>query len=74
VTFGDYTETYGALAGIIVILLWFYLSGLAIVIGAELNAEIEHASPWGKRPGEKTAGQRKKIGAAAARHHRRAPR
>ena len=74
VTFGDYTETYGALAGIIVILLWFYLSGLAIVIGAELNAEIEHASPWGKQPGEKTPGQRKKIGAAAARHYRRAPR
>lgn len=74
VTFGDYTETYGALAGIIVILLWFYLSGLAIVIGAELNAEIEHASPWGKQPGEKTPGQRKRIGAAAARHYRRAPR
>ena len=74
VTFGDYTETYGALAGIIVILLWFYLSGLAIVIGAELNAEIEHASPWGKQPGEKTPGRRTKIGAAAARHYRRAPR
>jgi membrane protein len=74
VTFGDYTATYGALAGIIVILLWFYLSGLAIVIGAELNAEIEHASPWGKQPGEKTPGQRKKIGAAAARQYRRAPR
>ena len=74
VTFGDYTATYGALAGIIVILLWFYLSGLAIVIGAELNAEIEHASPWGKQPGEKTPGQRKKIGAAAARHYQRAPR
>lgn len=74
VTFGDYTETYGALAGIIVILLWFYLSGLAIVIGAELNAEIEHASPWGRQPGEKTPGQRKRIGAAAARHYRRAPR
>jgi membrane protein len=70
VTFGDYTETYGALGGIIVILLWFYLSGLAIVIGAELNAEIEHASPWGKHPGEKAPGRRKAIGAAAARHHK----
>jgi hypothetical protein len=30
-----------------------------------MNAEIEHASPWGKAPGEKVPGQRKKIGAAA---------
>jgi membrane protein len=70
VRFGDYTETYGALGGIIVILLWFYLSGLAIVIGAELNAEIEHASPWGKHPGAKEPGRRKAIGAAARRLHR----
>jgi membrane protein len=69
VTFGHYTETYGAIGGIIVVLLWFYLSSLAIVIGAELNAEIEHASPWGKKPGEKRPGDRKSIGAAAARQH-----
>ena len=69
VTFGHYTETYGAIGGIIVVLLWFYLSSLAILIGAELNAEIEHASPWGKKPGEKRPGDRKRIGAAAARDH-----
>jgi membrane protein len=40
---------------------------LVILIGAELNAEIEHASPYGKDPGEKVPGERKKIGAAAAR-------
>jgi membrane protein len=67
VNFGDYEATYGALGGVILLLLWFYLSGLVIVIGAEMNAEIEHASPWGKAPGEKVPGQRKKIGAAAAR-------
>ena len=39
----------------------------ASLIGAEMNAEIEHASPWGKAPGENVPGQRKKIGAAAAR-------
>jgi membrane protein len=50
-----------------VLLLWFYMSGLAILVGAEMNAEIEHASPWGKEPGEKVPGQRKKIGVAAAR-------
>jgi membrane protein len=67
VNFGNYEATYGTLGGVILLLLWFYLSGLVIVIGAEMNAEIEHASPWGKAPGEKVAGQRKRIGAAAAR-------
>ena len=67
VSFGNYQATYGALGGVLVLLLWMYVTGLAIVVGAELNAEIEHASPWGKDPGEKAPGQRKKIGAAAAR-------
>ncbi len=48
-------------------MLWFYLSSLAILIGAEMNAEIEQASPHGKAPGEKVPGERRKIGAAAAR-------
>jgi membrane protein len=65
--FGSYNETYGTLAGFIVLLTWFYLSGLAILIGAELNAEIEHASPYGKDVGEKVPGEKKKIGPAAAR-------
>ena len=65
--FANYEVTYGAVGGVIVLLLWFYLSGLAILVGAELNAEIEHASPHGKDPGEKVPGQKKKIGAAAAR-------
>jgi membrane protein len=65
--FADYNATYGAVGGIIVLLLWFYISGLAILVGAEMNAEIEHASPWGKAPGEKVPGQKKKIGAAARR-------
>jgi membrane protein len=65
--FADYNATYGAVGGVIVLLLWFYISGLAILAGAEMNAEIEHASPWGKDPGEKVPGRKKKIGAAASR-------
>jgi membrane protein len=63
----DYNATYGSLGGVIVLMLWFYLSGLAILTGAELNAEIEHASPYGKEPGEKVPGEKKKIGARARR-------
>jgi len=63
--FGNYNETYGTLGGFIVLLTWFYLSGLAILVGAEVNAEIEHASPYGKAVGEKAPGEKKKIGAAA---------
>jgi membrane protein len=69
--FGDYNAAYGAVGGVIVLLLWFYISGLAILVGAELNAEIEHASPYGKDPGEKVLGQRKTIGVAAARAYKK---
>jgi membrane protein len=55
--FADYNETYGAIGGVMVLMLWFYLSGLAILVGAEMNAEIEHASPEGKNPGERVKGE-----------------
>lgn len=38
--FGDYTATYGAIGGAIVTMLWFYVSSIAILIGAELNGVI----------------------------------
>jgi membrane protein len=40
--FGSYGETYGALGGVIVLLMWFYQLGFTIVLGAEINAEMEH--------------------------------
>ncbi len=66
--FGAYNATYGTLGGVIVLLLWLYVSALAVLVGAELNAEIEHASPYGKDPGEKTVGARKQIGPLAERN------
>ena len=65
--FANYNETYGAIGGVIVLLLWFWLTGLAILVGAEFNAEIEHASPHGKDVGEKVPGEKKKIGVLAER-------
>jgi membrane protein len=46
VNFGNYTATYGAIGGIIVTMLWFYVSSLSILVGAELNGVIEN----GRRP------------------------
>ncbi|CAN5398398.1 YihY/virulence factor BrkB family protein [soil metagenome] len=40
-TFSSYNKTYGSLAGIIVFLLWLWLTNLALLVGAELDAEIE---------------------------------
>ncbi|MFT3915054.1 MAG: YihY/virulence factor BrkB family protein [Anaeromyxobacteraceae bacterium] len=54
VHFGSYDKTYGSLAGIIVLLLWMWLSTLVLLVGAEVNAFIEHRSEEGKREGAKS--------------------
>jgi membrane protein len=40
-TFANYGKTYGALGGVIALLMWFYLSSVIMVLGAEVNAEME---------------------------------
>ena len=64
---GNYTETYGLIGAVMILLLWFYISGLVLLIGAEMNAEIEHASARGKAPGEKVEGQKRRIPSRAMR-------
>ena len=40
--FGNYNATYGSLGAVVVLLMWLYLSAYVLLLGAELNAEIEH--------------------------------
>ena len=51
--FGSYNKTYGSIGAVIVFLTWLYLTGFVIVVGGEINAEVEHAAPEGKAPGDK---------------------
>ena len=60
--FGSYDKTYGAIAGVIVLMLWLYLTCYLVLLGAEINSEAEHqtaqdttkgeAQPMGKRGAE----------------------
>ena len=49
--FGSYDANYGALGGVIVMLMWMWISAQVILLGAEINAILEHKSPDGKSPG-----------------------
>jgi membrane protein len=40
--FGSYDKTYGSLAAVVVMLFWLYLSAFAVIVGAQLNSELEH--------------------------------
>jgi membrane protein len=40
-SFGNYNKTYGALAGIIILMFWLYLTAVIVLAGAELNTEME---------------------------------
>jgi membrane protein len=42
--FSNYNATYGSIGGVILLLLWLYLSSVVLLLGAEINSEIEHAA------------------------------
>ncbi|MCA1848023.1 MAG: YihY/virulence factor BrkB family protein [Actinobacteria bacterium] len=51
--FGSYNDTYGSLAGVIILMLYIYYSAVIMLIGAEMNQVIEWHIPGGKDEGEK---------------------
>lgn len=58
--FDSYSNTYGSLGAVIILMLWLYFTGAAILIGGEINSEIENAAaqrgaPDAKEKGEKQA-------------------
>jgi membrane protein len=40
--FGNYNETYGSMGAVIILMMWFYLTAYMVLLGAEINAEMEH--------------------------------
>jgi membrane protein len=59
--FGKYNQTYGALAAVIILLLWLYLSAFAVLLGAEFDAESERQTAR-----DTTAGPERPLGARDA--------
>ena len=56
--FNSYSATYGSLGAVIILMLWLYFTGAAVLIGGEVNSEIENAAakegePEAKEKGEK---------------------
>jgi membrane protein len=54
--FGSYNATYGALAGIVVLLLWLHISFAVVILGAEINAALEQQAAAQTPPADRASG------------------
>jgi len=59
--FANYNATYGSLGAVVGLMIWLWLSTIVVLIGAELNAEIEHQTAR-----DSTIGTDKPLGARGA--------
>ncbi|MDQ2974160.1 MAG: YihY/virulence factor BrkB family protein [Acidobacteriota bacterium] len=57
--FNSYSKTYGSLGAVIILMLWFYLTGAAILIGGEVNSDIESAAAQEGAARAKEKGEKK---------------
>ena len=74
--FNSYSATYGSLGAVIILMLWFYFTGTAILVGGEINSEVENAmakqgAPDAKEKGEKAPDQKEQGTAARVTEGRR---
>jgi membrane protein len=58
VHFDSYSVTYGSLGAVIILILWLYITGLTILIGGKINAEIENVAAEAGMPGAKQHGEK----------------